>query len=121
VLAGSLADFIAAADRPSAAAEPQISAFIQALRRLAAEMPGRTLFIASADLAHIGRRFGDDRDIDNTFLAEAEEADRQYLAAAARGDAAAALASLQRHGDRYHVCGSAAIFVLNAVLAGARG
>jgi len=119
VLAGSLASPI---DQPAAVAEDrQLLAFIQALRRLADEMHGRTLFIASADLAHIGRRFGDDRDIDNAFLSETEEADRHYLAAVASGDAAAGLASLQRHNDRYHVCGSAAIYTLNSVLANVRG
>lgn len=80
---------------------------------------GDVMVMASADLSHVGPRFGDTRDICNGFLADVEEADREYLESVAQ-DPLSGLESLARHNDRHHVCGSAAIFALGMALFGAR-
>jgi AmmeMemoRadiSam system protein B len=120
VLAGSVRDFLEKdSASPNAAADPQIDIFNQALHRLSSRK--ETLFLASADLAHVGPRFGDEKPVDEQLLETVEEADRHYLASVASGDAAVALESLRRHEDRYRVCSISAIHALNLALPGARG
>ncbi len=118
ILAASLGEFIDG-DRPpaEAAGDPVIHALAECLGEMSAT--GRVMLLASADLAHLGPRFGDAKEITGQLLAEAEEIDREYLAAVGMG-AAAGLASLAQHGDRNHVCGSACIFTLGAALPGTR-
>ncbi|MDR1613306.1 MAG: AmmeMemoRadiSam system protein B [Planctomycetota bacterium] len=118
VLAGSLGEFIETSDVRGAAEDPVVKAFADALAELVEE--GGVMLMASADLSHVGPRFGDDRAISHSFLAEVEEADREYLAAAAYS-AVAGLESLAKRRDRYHVCGSAPIFAMGQSLPGARG
>ncbi len=114
ILAASLGDFIDG-DRPpgDAAGEPDIQALANCLA--AASATGEVMLLASGDLAHLGPRFGDPRELTQQFLAEAEEIDREYLAAAAEG-AVRGLESLASHNDRNHVCGSACIFALGLAL-----
>ncbi len=76
----------------------------------------KVTLLASADLSHIGRRFGDERDLDKGFITETELADRDYLRHVLKGDGIGALQSLADHGDRYHICGTGCIFMLNALL-----
>lgn len=118
ILAASLGEFIEGDRDPAEAAGDPV------LRRLAdclaeASSRGGVMLMASADLAHVGPRFGDPREVTNQFLAEVEEADRGYLEAVAAG-AVAGLESLATHRDRYHVCGSACVYTVGAALAGAR-
>ncbi|MBP5231882.1 MAG: AmmeMemoRadiSam system protein B [Planctomycetes bacterium] len=117
VLAGPIDDCLDAPEK--AAADPQLNAFAQALRDLGREH--RMTILASADLAHIGRRFGDDADLDLEFQAEAENADRNYLRAVKAGDGAGALAALAACGDAYRLCGTGCIYALNAALPGVPG
>ncbi len=121
VLVGAMEDFLQAEADPSAAAgDPQLCALVGALTDLRTQ--GRTLMLlASADLAHVGPYFQDERNVDEPYLKEVEEADRQYLAAVASGEPLAGLQALQRVEDRYHVCGAGCIHVLNAVLEGVSG
>ncbi len=80
---------------------------------------GDVMIMASADLAHVGPRFGDDAELTTAFLAGVEEADRQYLALVGL-DPLSGLESLAEHGDRCRVCGSACVFTLGMALFGAR-
>ncbi len=79
---------------------------------------GGVMILASADLAHVGPRFGDEEELTNQFLADVEETDREYLRAVAES-APAGLESLARHGDRHNVCGASCIFSLGMILPGA--
>ncbi|MCC8180491.1 MAG: AmmeMemoRadiSam system protein B [Planctomycetes bacterium] len=110
VLAGSLGEYLEGGEDPKAAAdEAAIKGLATVLGEFAAS--GDVLIMASADLSHVGPRFGDNEEITNQFLGEVEAVDRDYLADAGRS-AVAGLANLARHGDRHHVCGSACIFAL---------
>ncbi len=119
ILANSLGEFIEGGIDPArAAGDPVLAAMTSCLRRLAGA--GSVMLMASADLSHAGPRFGDEREVTNKFLAEVEEADRAYLSAVA-GDAAAGLACLAEHGDKFHVCGSACIYTVGQALSGRSG
>jgi AmmeMemoRadiSam system protein B len=57
-----------------------------ALGKLAASDDTPTLFLASADLSHVGRYFGDDRPLDDAFLGQIREADTRALGFVLRND-----------------------------------
>jgi AmmeMemoRadiSam system protein B len=79
----------------------------------------RVVLIASADLAHVGPRYGDEAPLDPAALAEVERADREALDAVATGNARAFLARIAAARDRYRVCGFAPIYT-TLLAAGAR-
>lgn len=119
VLAASLGEYIEGDKEPDAAPLVPAMARLAAILRDAADSDTEdVLLMASADLSHIGPRFGDRREISTAFLAEVEEADRDYLEAVAESPVSG-LESLAAHRDRYHVCGSACIFALGLALEGA--
>ncbi len=83
---------------------------------------GGVMLMASADLAHVGPRFGDEGDLTDSFLAAVEEADRAYLEAVRR-DPLSGLENLAANGDggdRFRVCGAGAVFALGMALFGAK-
>jgi len=53
--------------------------FIGAMREALRELDGRTLFIASADLSHVGPEFGDAHPNTSASLSQVEEHDRRHL------------------------------------------
>ncbi len=121
VLVGSMHDFIQPGSVPHAAAsDPQLAAFTVALQEIMAGEQ-QIMLIASADLSHIGPRFGDQREITEAFLEEVEEVDRGYLSAVMSGGPLAGLENLHQHHDRYHVCGAGCIHVLNAAMPECKG
>lgn len=81
----------------------------------------RLTILASADLAHVGKRFGDQRELDETFLRETERADREYLAHVKNGDALNSLNCLHQHRDAFHLCGTGSIYALNTCLPKIKG
>lgn len=112
ILAGPLGEFIR---QPEAIKhDAQLNALTQALHGLVARR--RVMLLASADLAHIGPRFGDARRVEPNFLVEAENADRSYLTTVKTGSAQAGLENLRQHHDRYHLCGTGCIYALKAAL-----
>lgn len=122
VLAGSLEEFIEGNSSPSLIGQdPEIVTFTQTLRELLSEWRISPLILASADLAHVGPRFGDEREISEWFLEETEESDRTYLSWVGRGEAEKALEYLHSHKNRYHVCGAACIYALGTILPGVQG
>lgn len=118
LLASSLGEFIDGERQlPEAAEDPMLRAAAECLSEATAGEG--VMVMASADLAHVGPRFGDIQDVTNQFLSEVEDIDRDYLDAVAAGPIEG-LASLASHGDRYHVCGSASIFLLGLALLNAK-
>lgn len=117
LLAGSVDDYYSRPDE--IAHDRQICALVNAVRDMLA---GRKIMVmASVDLAHIGKRFGDSREIDDEFLAQTREADFEYLEYVKAGDGLGAFRNLSGHNDSYHVCGTSSIYLLNSVLAGVSG
>lgn len=119
ILCGSLHQFVE--DRRSPSEEREIEAFFAALRGTMASLGGRTVVLASADLAHVGPRFGDPRQITPGQLREVADADREMLAAVEAGDSEAFFHSVAGGGDRRRICGLPPIYAALRVLPGARG
>jgi hypothetical protein len=109
ILCGSMHQWIAEGRSPAGASE--IERFLALVRDTSRAVGGRTVVVASADLAHIGPRFGDPHRVTAGQLRETGEADRQLLAAVEAGDAEAFFHLVARDGDRRRICGLAPIYL----------
>jgi AmmeMemoRadiSam system protein B len=101
--------------------DPRVPAFLDALGETVAASGRRVAFIAGADLAHMGPRFGDPAPVSTAELAVIDREDREMLRAVEAGDAAGFFESARRDGDRRRVCGLSPIYTLLKALGGARG
>ena len=72
----------------------------------------RVLWLASADLAHVGPRFGDGQPINEEDRDSLERRDRQTLKPLLMGDGQTFLAEIKRERDRRHVVGLGTIYSL---------
>ncbi len=86
------------------------------LRDLVAHDPVPTVIIAGADLSHIGRPFGDDRDLNEGWLAEVARRDQTALQAIIDGDEDGFLRQLTADDNSTHVCSAGCIFTLACAL-----
>ena len=110
VLCGSFHEAIAKNQSPSEVAE--IESFIQSLKQILSHREGRVLVLASADLAHVGVRFGDAEAPNRFTLETLEEEDGRLLGYAERMDAEGFYEVLRREKDRRRICGLSSIYTL---------
>jgi MEMO1 family protein len=101
--------------------DPRVAAFLDALRETAAACGRRVAFIAGADLAHMGPRFGDPAPITPAELSVIDREDREMLAAVEAADAEAFFECARRDNDRRRVCGLSPIYTLLRALDGIPG
>jgi hypothetical protein len=71
------------------------AAYVEALRDVLREVGGRTLFVASSDLSHVGMQYGEPRPVDEQRRIDVERHDREMLANFLTGDAETFLAGFQ--------------------------
>lgn len=96
--------------------EPAYPALFEALGELAED--GRTLFVAGADLAHMGPRFGDPAALDAEARERLRADDLESLALAARKDAGGFWEQVSRDLDTRRVCGLGPMYALLRCLGG---
>ncbi len=118
VLCGSFHRMILEGSTPSA--HPDFQAFVAALHAALAALDRRPVFVAGADLAHVGARFGDDG-LPKTRLDEIGEADRTTLEKVVALDLDAFHADIAADRDARRICGHAPIAALLGTLASWRG
>jgi len=82
---------------------------------------GDVLVVAGADLAHVGRRFGDDLDVDEGVVRLVEARDREDLAFALKGDALGFYQSVMKDGNARRVCGVGCIYAALSTVDGTAG
>jgi MEMO1 family protein len=95
---------------------PGVGEFLAALRAAIAASPRRICILASADLAHVGIRFGDPEPPDAKTLRFLDEEDRRMLERVRTLDPEGFFAFLRREEDRRKVCGSSAIYSLLSLI-----
>lgn len=95
---------------PDPVATPEIEVFLEECHAIAAEDPQSTIVVAGADLAHVGRRFGDDIDVTDEVLRDIETRDRQDLAFVQAGDAPGFYRSVMKDHNARQVCGLSCIY-----------
>jgi MEMO1 family protein len=108
ILCGSHHDFIENGKRPRE--DALVDAVLSSLVELVGARP--TLWIAGADLAHVGPRFGDQESLDADDRGSLERRDQETLVHASRGDATAWFEEIRKERDRRRVCGLPPIFAL---------
>lgn len=111
--------FVQKKESPYASGE--VSSFINALRGLISAMEGRVLLLASADLAHVGRRFGSPLPLDAVTLSSVMAKDKEMLEMAAAGDAEGFFDYIAAEGDSRHVCGLPPLYTMLKSREGRRG
>ena len=123
ILCGGFWESLRSGEAPEAA-EPEIGAFIEALRDVTRqhEIAGRKIgFIASVDGAHVGTQFGDDTPLTPAKLKEIEREDRRWCAAIEAGDRAALHQHFARDGNRFNVDAHPALYTIMAAFPDLRG
>lgn len=85
-----------------------VSRFLEVCRECVSA--SRAVVIAGADLAHVGRRFGDDFDISDSVIDAVEARDREDLNHAIACHPAAFYRSVLRDGNQRKVCGINCIY-----------
>ncbi len=98
--------------------EPGYEALFEALGELAED--GRTLFVAGADLAHVGPRFGDATALDAEARETLRQEDLTSMSLAAEKNAGGFWEHVSRDLDTRRVCGLGPVYALLRSL-GARG
>ena len=101
--------------------DPKVARFLDAVEATAATCWRRVAFVAGADLAHMGPRFGDPAPISPDELARIEREDRAMLRFVADGDAPGFFSSIEADGDRRRICGFSPIYALLRCLGRTRG
>jgi hypothetical protein len=95
---------------------PGVGQFIEALQTAMAKRQNRVCLLASADLAHVGLRFGDAEAPNRFTLQSMGEEDRRLLEHAERVDAEGFYNSIRRERDRRRICGFPPIYTLLKLL-----
>lgn len=100
-------------DLAGADAGARTEAVLDRLARLLEPFKEDLLLVCGADLAHIGPRFGDERDVTPQWLGEVEARDREGLSRLAAQDPRGWLASVQSDGNARKVCGVSAAYAFS--------
>lgn len=95
----------------TAAEDPEIQKLVDAVRETMEECGRRVCIIAGADLAHVGRRFGDPSGPTERSLRAVEAADLSFLERVEAGDAEGVFRSIAADGDSRRVCGYPPIYM----------
>ncbi len=119
VLASFAHEALAGRRRPED--DPRVPRFLEALGETLAAAGRRAVFIAGADMAHVGPRFGDPRPVTPAELEDLAREDRATLAAVEACDPAAFFDDAARDGDARRLCGLSPIWALLRSLGGGAG
>lgn len=86
--------------------------FLAKCREMTAQSDGRVCIIAGVDLAHIGKCFGDDYDIDEEVVRAMAARDQEDLAKALALDGSAWFKSVMQDSNARRVCGINAVYAM---------
>ena len=101
-------------------ARPSLADVVEAIRDAVRQSNDPICIVAGADFSHVGRRFGDDRDLDQDFLQEVEQHDRQLLYRIEQNDPEGMLEMLRQARNPTKVCSSGCLYVALAALPDAK-
>ena len=117
ILTGSLHEYMEDGTRLD---QGEVSELLARLKQVVKAHEGPVVFVAAADLAHIGAQFGD-TGLDNAMLEESKEKDYALLQRITAVDAAAFFETVRREGDKRRICGLAPIYFVLSMLDSDRG
>jgi AmmeMemoRadiSam system protein B len=108
------------AEDESGSPRPSLTEVAEALRDAVAQSSDPVCIVAGADFSHVGRRFGDDRDLDRDFLQEVEQHDRQLLHRIEQNDPEGMLQLLRQARNPTKVCSGGCLYIVLAALPDAK-
>jgi AmmeMemoRadiSam system protein B len=94
---------------------------VMRLRTILDAHKGPCVFIAAADLAHIGAQFGDTGPLDRAALNESKRKDQELLETVTAVDASSFFKTVKGEDDRRRICGLAPIFFALSMLDSSEG
>ena len=100
---------------------PAISDFISLLKKAVVQNGGSVCFVASADLSHVGRRFGDQIQLSSGLLEVIKNHDMEMLEYVEQLDSTGFFRSIQNDGDDRNICGLPPIYMLLNVMEASQG
>jgi MEMO1 family protein len=121
ILCGSYAQSIYRGGKPES--NDNVNRFLGALGEIAAREGDRLLWVLGIDMAHMGKRYGDDFEAlanENQMLAVGGR-DRQRMERMAAGDAPGFWELVQENHDDLKWCGSSPVYTFLKVMPNARG
>jgi MEMO1 family protein len=121
ILCGTYAQSIYRGGKPEA--NDNVNRFLGALGEIAAREGDRLTWVLGIDMAHMGRRYGDEfeaRANENEMLAVGAR-DRQRMERVAAGDAVGFWELVQENHDDLKWCGSSPVYTFLKVMPNARG
>jgi hypothetical protein len=95
----------------TASEDPEIEKVVGAIRDTMEESSGRLCVVAGADLAHVGRRFGDPSGPTEASLLRVKQQDLELLRLVEAGDAERVFHSIAADNDSRRVCGYPPIYM----------
>ena len=121
ILCGSYALSIYRGGKPEQ--NEDVRRFLGALGEIAARDRDKLLWVLGIDMAHIGRRYGDEFDAlaEQDEMLRVRERDQQRMARMAAGDAVGFWDLVQENHDDLKWCGSSPIYTFLKAMPGARG
>ena len=99
----------------------EMKRFVEAVAGVLREREGEVMLMASADLAHIGQKFGDEVPLTSRLLRKNGEEDEKMLFRVEAGDADSFFEFVRAEKDRRRVCGLTSIYACLAACDGAAG
>ena len=117
ILTGSLHEYM---EDGTPLDQGEVSELLARLKQVVKAHEGPVVFVAAADLAHIGAQFGD-TGLDNAMLEESKEKDYALLQTVTAVDAEAFFETVRREGDKRRICGLAPIYFVLSMLDSDRG
>jgi AmmeMemoRadiSam system protein B len=109
LLVGSFQELIEQGALPST--DPEVEAFVKALRDAIAADPRDVCVVASVDLAHVGPVYDDPDGLDEAGEQLLEELDRAALTHIEAGDADGFFQSVAADRNARHICGVAPVYI----------
>lgn len=121
ILCGPFAEATLGPGRPED--DPHVARFLGALAGAAADEGRRLLWVLGVDLAHVGRRYGDEMAAEarQGHLRNVETQDRRRLAAVVAGDADGFWRQVQEGEDHLRWCGASALYAFLRAMGSPRG
>lgn len=117
ILCGSFQTFIERGESPIKA--PHIASTVDTLKKVAEHR--LTVFVAAADLAHIGPVFGDSLPVDLVGRARMSKQDEELVSIISRGNAEDFFAQIAKEKDMRHICGLPPIYIALSIMSEATG
>ncbi len=119
ILVGSFHEMVR--DGVAPANDERVRSFIDALKAEIAAEDRRVCIIAGVDFAHVGKKFGDEKGVDDAFLEGVKRDDLALIETIKRGDARGFFADIAKDQDRRRICGLSPMYTTLELLSGHQG